>query len=83
MWLELDKLFYKFPNGRQKMDSISDLKDFNVRISGWNGEYIPNDQIKQITWHSYGVGTFWQPFSTYDPVYVSIPIYINTFKIEI
>lgn len=83
MWLDLDKPFYEFGNKKQHIDSINNQEYFNLGITGWNGNYLPANKRMKNSWHAYGAGTFWRDDSFWGPVYISVPVYLNTSSIEI
>ena len=80
MQVTLDKPYYRFPNGKQYIDTRTGWQYFHLRTDGFGGTDKP---IKHGAWHSYGPGTIWREDAIVAHIWVSLPIYLNTSSVEL
>ena len=80
MQVTLDKPYYRFPNGKQYIDTRTGWQYFHLRTDGFGGADKP---IKHGAWHSYGPGTIWREDAIVAHIWVSLPIYLNTSSVEL
>ena len=84
MWISLNKQFYKFPNGKQYIDTVNNWQYFKLSPTTFGRDYIPYEQInRRGSQTSYGPGTVWLPNTVWGPVYISMPVYLNESSAEL